>query len=92
MRTFCAILLTLFWFTAIADDRMDYNRRAAAADAAAFRQLDLNRDGNLSREEASSDLDLGPRFNDMDINRDGVVTPEELRRYIEQTYGTNAAS
>lgn len=87
MRTPCVILLALFWSMAIADDRTDYNRRAAAADAAAFRQLDLNRDGNLSRAETISDLNLGPRFDDMDINRDGIVTPDELRRYIEQTYG-----
>jgi len=72
---------------AIADDRADYNRRAAATDLATFRQLDLNRDGRLDAAEAAGDLNLGPRFRDIDINRDGIVTPEEMRRYIEQTYG-----
>jgi Ca2+-binding EF-hand superfamily protein len=89
MRTLCVILLALSWSLAIADDRADYNRRAAAADKAAFSQLDLNRDGTLSREEASSDLNLGPRFDDMDINRDGLVTREEFERYLDQTYGAS---
>jgi hypothetical protein len=89
MRAFCTILLAWLSAMAIADDRLEYNRRAAAADTAAFGQLDLNRDGNLSREEARSDLNLGPRFDDMDVNRDGLVTPDELRRYLEQTYGAS---
>lgn len=92
MRTICTTLLALVFSSALADDRADFNRRAAAADAAAFRQLDLNRDGSLSRDEARGDLNLGPRFNDVDINRDGVVTQDELGRYIEQTYGVRPAS
>jgi hypothetical protein len=69
-----------------ADDREDYNRRAARADMAAFGDLDLNRDGRLTWEEVRHDLNFGPRFADVDINRDGVITGEEMRRYIEQTY------
>jgi hypothetical protein len=89
MRKVCTILFVWFSATAIADDQLQYNRRAAAADTAAFGQLDLNRDDTLSREEASSDLNLGPRFDDMDINRDGLVTREELKRYLDQTYGAS---
>jgi len=74
-----------------ADEREAYNRRAAATDAARFQELDLNRDGRLSRDEARGDLHLAPRFDDMDINRDGIITPEELRRYLEQTYGFTAS-
>lgn len=85
--TFAALVLALMAGAAGAADRETYNRRAAAADAALFQQLDLNRDGKLTREEAQGDLNLGPRFGDMDVNRDGVVTPEELRRYLERTYG-----
>lgn len=71
----------------IADDRTDYNRRAAATDLATFRQLDRNGDGRLEAAETAGDLNLGPRFRDIDINRDGILTPEEMQRYVEQTYG-----
>ena len=86
-----AAALAAMMSTAVADDRESYNRRAAEADLASFRALDLNRDGVLTPEEVRGDLGFGPRFNDIDINRDGVVTPAELRRYIEQTYGVTPA-
>lgn len=92
MRTALALLLAAWSLSVAADDRADYNRRAADADMAAFRQLDLNGDGQLTQNEAQSDLNLGPRFNDIDINRDGVITPEEMRRYIERTYGVSPAA
>lgn len=86
-KTWLAIVLAMTMYAAAADDRDDYNRRAAEADMAAFRLLDLNRDGVLTLDETRADLNFGPRFNDIDIDRNGVITPEELRRYIEQTYG-----
>ena len=86
MTSLLALALILATSAAMADDRESYNRRAAEADLAAFRVLDLNRDGVLTRDEVLADLNFGPRFNDMDIDRNGVVTLEELRRYIEQTY------
>ncbi len=90
-RTLAAVLLAAAASTAAADDRAEYNRRAANADMAAFRQLDLNRDGRLTEDEARADLNFYPRFRDIDINRDGVITPEEMRRYIEQAYGIQVA-
>ncbi|HKA46317.1 MAG TPA: hypothetical protein VKF40_30270 [Burkholderiales bacterium] len=91
MRIVVAALLAAFSSLTAADDKADYNRRAAAADAAAFTQLD--RDGNraLTPDEVRSDLNFGPRFDDADVNRDGVITAEEMRRYLEQTYGTPVA-
>lgn len=91
MRILLAVLLAMASLSAAADDRADYNRRAAARDMAAFHQLDLNGDGRLAREEVQGDLDFGPRFDAIDINRDGIVTPEEMQRYIEQTYQVRAS-
>jgi len=46
-----AMVLVLATSAAAADDRETYNRRAAETDLAAFRLLDLDRDGVLTREE-----------------------------------------
>jgi Ca2+-binding EF-hand superfamily protein len=86
MKAIGWLVLVLAMSAAVADDRETYNRRAAETDLAAFRLLDLNRDGVLTFDEVRADINFAPRFNDMDIDRNGVVTLEELRRYIEQTY------
>ena len=74
-----------------ADDRADYNARAAARLGGLFQAMDRNADGALTREESKGDLDLGPRFDDIDVNRDGTMTREELRGYIERRYGIRPA-
>ena len=84
------MLIASAWIAAAhADDRSEYNRRAAQRDMELFHALDRNGDGMLTREEAKGDLNLGPRFDDIDINRDGIVTVEELQRYIGQQYGVD---
>ena len=55
-------------------DEASYNQRAAQTDLSLFRELDRAATGLLAREDAQSDLNLGPRFDDIDTNRDGVVT------------------
>jgi hypothetical protein len=70
-----------------ADDRSEYNRRAAARDLSLFHELDLNEDGAVTRLEARGDVNFLPRFNDMEVDMDGVVTVAELHRYLEQHYG-----
>ncbi len=74
-----------------ADDRADYNARAADRLERLFQALDRNADGALTPEESRGDLDLGPRFDDIDVNRDGIMTREELRVYIERRYGATPA-
>ncbi len=72
-----------------ADDRSEYNRRAAARDLSLFQSLDRNTDTTVTRSEAHGDVNFLPRFADMDINMDGVVTTAELHRYLERQYGVS---
>lgn len=75
-----------------ADDKANYDRRAAAGYLSLFQSLDRNADGAVARLEAQGDLNFSPRFDDMDTNRDGVVTQMELQRYIERHHGPQALS
>ena len=81
-----AVLLALA-MTAGADDKSDYNFRAAGDDVSLFHALDRNADGAVSRLEARGDINFLPRFDDMEVDMDGIVTRAELQRYIEQHYG-----
>lgn len=81
------VLLMACAVSAGADDRSDYNRRAAARDLALFHSLDLDADGAVTRLEARGDINFLPRFDDMEVDMDGVVTTAELHRYLEQQYG-----
>jgi len=82
----CALGVTM---TAVADDRTEFNRRAAERDLAAFKALDVNGDNRLARAEAQPAVDFIARFADMDVDSDGIVTPEEMARYLAQTYGVS---
>jgi Ca2+-binding EF-hand superfamily protein len=76
---------------AAADDRADYNRRAAERFSGLFKSLDRDADGTVSRLEAKGDLNFGPRFEDMDIDRNGTVTRAELQRFVGQEFGVTLA-
>ena len=73
------------------DDKARYNRRAAQTDAALFSELDRGGNGFLTRADVQGDMRLGTRFDDIDTNRDDVITPQEMRAYIERTYGMPAS-
>jgi hypothetical protein len=75
----------------LADEKGEYNRRAAETDMAVFKELNRSGSGFLTREEVQGDMRLGTRFSDIDTNRDDIVTPQEMQRYLEQTYGVAPA-
>jgi hypothetical protein len=77
---------------AVADDRAAYMQRRADTDMAAFKRLDRNGDGVLTRDEARGDVYFEPLFDDIDINRDGIITQQEMRGYIERTYGVSPSA
>jgi hyperosmotically inducible protein len=51
----------------------------AGGSAADFLGLDRNRDGYLSRIEATADKELAKRFAVFDLNKDGVLSEDEFR-------------
>ncbi len=81
------VLLAACAMGAGADDKNEYNRRAAARDLALFQSLDHNTDGAVTRLEAQGDINFLTHFDDMEVDMDGVVTKAELQRYLEQRYG-----
>ncbi len=68
-------------------DEARYNQRAAQTDMAQFRELDRAGNGLLTKKDVRGDMRLGTRFDDIDTNRDEIVTPQEMKVYIEKTYG-----
>ena len=80
------VLIAAFAADAGADDKSEYNQRAAARDWALFQSLDRNTDGAVTRLEAEGDINFLPRFSDMEVDMDGVVTTVEMQRYLEQQY------
>ena len=68
-------------------DEAGYNQRAAQTDMSLFREMDRAGNGFLTKDNVRGDMRLGTRFDDIDTNRDEVVTLQEMRAYIEKTYG-----
>ncbi len=89
-HTAVVVLLGGWILSAGADDKAEYDRRAAARYTMLFQSLDLDGDGTVTRLEAKGDLNFLPRFDDMDIDRNGIVTMAELQRFIEQEHGMQA--
>jgi Ca2+-binding EF-hand superfamily protein len=89
-RSICkavALVMLACAAAASADDKANYNKRAAERFVSLFQSLDRNGDGAVTRDEAKGDLTFVPRFDDMDIDRNGIVSAEELRRFIEAQFG-----
>lgn len=48
-----------------------------------FQQVDTNRDGSISRDEAAAAPMLSSRFDEIDSDKDGRVLPAELKAYAK---------
>ena len=83
----CVIAFACHAAAASADERSEYNKRVATRFVNLFQELDRDRDGRVTRAEATGDLNFLPAFSDMDINGDNVVTTEELHRFIDLKLG-----
>ena len=49
-----------------------------------WEELDVNKDGNLSKAEAAADASMKSLFAKADTNGDGTLTPDEYRAYYEK--------
>ncbi len=85
-----SILASVTSAAVLGQDREHYNRQAAARDIARFEALDRDKDGKLTWAEVRGDVDMEARFLDIDGNRDGEISLDELRRYVERNYASNA--
>ena len=83
----CLLAFAAHATVAFADDRADHLKRVATRFVNLFQELDRDRDGRVTRVEATGDLNFLPAFDEMDINRDNVVTTDELRRFLELKIG-----
>jgi hypothetical protein len=57
----------------------------AAPAKTAWEDLDINKDGNLSKEETTALPALNEVFDKADSNADGVLTADEYRTYLAAT-------
>ena len=68
-------------------EKAGYYQRAAQTDMAVFQELNRAGNGLLTKVDVRGDMRLGTRFDDIDTNRDEIVTLQEMKVYIEKTYG-----
>ena len=60
--------------------------------SAAFKELDANKDGYISREEAKKLNAVSKRFTELDLNRDGKLSQTELDAGSSPAAGAPAPS
>jgi len=92
MRTVSLSLIVLALAVALAapdvhaQDKSAYQQRSIARYLETFASLDVDRNGELSREETQGNLEFTAVFNDIDTNRDGTVTRAELDYFLAQRF------
>ena len=61
-----------------------------ASAAPTWADLDTDKDGNLSKGEASKNESLAAIFDKADANTDGILTGDEYRAYMDAQKAANA--
>lgn len=59
---------------------------AASSNNKTWSELDLDKDGNVSKSEAMADAGLKKIFAKADTNADGILTPDEYKAYVAANY------
>lgn len=78
-----SVAMLLFGVGALADQpARDSQDRSMSSDAAKFKTLDRNGDGELSKVEARADSSISAQFASFDINLNGYITKSEYDAYI----------
>lgn len=75
-------VLSVFSTAAFAGDDGDAKARAAKRVDEAFAKLDVDKDGKISRDEASKGPRMSKHFDTIDADHDGFVTRAELSAAI----------
>jgi hypothetical protein len=76
-------------------DKSDRSAPADTADAKSvpsFKQLDKNKDGFVSRDEAQKSSSLSARFDELDLDRDGKLSQSELDAAKRPAAGRSSGS
>ncbi len=53
-----------------------------------WNDVDVNQDGNLSKDEAAAIPALGQVFDKADANADGALSADEYKAYVDKSQGT----
>jgi len=56
---------------------------AGKAEAPLFKQLDVNHDGYVTKDEAQRSADITARFSQLDANHDGKISVDEFTKGMQ---------
>ena len=67
-------------------------RTTGSAGQQGWEQVDTDRDGSISKQEASANAGLSQVFNRADADADGLLSADEYKSFVDQNYGKPAGS